>query len=320
MHKAGNAPFFIIGVHRSGTTLLRFMLSSSPRLYIPPESDFIPRFFLRHPTRPLNRRKIASLLDIIFDQYRFVRSWEGARPTAEQIMARMEAPTPAAFLDTLYSLYAAQHGAERWGDKTPIYSSYVPLLDVLFPDAQFIHLIRDGRDVALSMLDQWGSKEPHVDIFFTARNWLRRIRAAQAAGRVLGPHRFYELRYESLVQAPEETMRRICGFLGEPFVDAMAEQHRLARKVVAADGFHAPVRQPPSTGRIGRWEREMSTPDLRLFQAVAGPLLYELGYELADAGPMPTAEQIRLAALAAKYGTLQIGRRMLQAAGLMPPI
>jgi hypothetical protein len=312
-------PIFIVGVHRSGTTLLRFMLNSHPRLYIPPESDFIPRFFQRRPQGPLDEARVDWLLDVIFRRYRLVKEWQGAPPDPAAFYAAMATPTPAAFLDTLYSRYARQHGAERWGDKTPIYASYVDLIAGMFPTAQFVHIVRDGRDVALSMLDKWGS-EVHIDVYFAARNWRRRIGQARASGAGLGPERFYELRYEALVADPEAELRPLCAYLGESYVPSMAQPQRLGRRQFDEGDFHAALRRPPGTSRIGRWREEMPARDLRLFQHVAGPLLAELGYELADAGPMPAGERLRFAALAAKYAVLQGGRRGLQALRLVPPI
>lgn len=313
-------PFFVIGVHRSGTTLLRYMLSSSPRIYIPPESDFIPRFFLKKPTDSLDKQAVEKTLGIIFNRYRFAKEWERERPEAGSFYTAMEPKTPAGFLDLLYRSYAEQKGAARWGDKTPIYSSYIDLIHQIFPQAKFIHIIRDGRDVALSMLDKWGDKEIHVDSYFAARNWVRRIRQAQASGERVGSDLYYELSYESLVASPEIELRSICEFLEEPFMNEMVAHHRQARQQIESGSFHDPVRQPANKSRIGRWQEEMSAADLRLFEQVAGPLLLELGYETAAQGGMPIAEKIRFQLLHLKYETLQFGRRLAQKAGLVPPI
>jgi hypothetical protein len=315
-----NEPFFIVGVHRSGTTLLRYMLNSSSRIYIPPESDFIPYFFGRGPRQELSEARIGQILDEIFSRYRLVKEWQGEPPGREAFVAAMAGRRPADFLETLYRTYARQQGAARWGDKTPIYASYLDLIHEIFPRARFVHIIRDGRDVALSMLDKWADKEFHVDVYFTARNWVRRIEQARASGARLGPEHYYEMRYERLVEDPARELRTLCDFLGEAYVPEMARPQRLARAQIAAGDFHAAVRQPPNTSRIGRWKNEMAPADLRLFQRIAGALLAELGYELAAAGKMRPAEGMRYAALAIKYGTLQAGRRVLQAAGLFPPI
>jgi hypothetical protein len=317
---ASERPIFIVGVHRSGTTLLRYMLSSSPRIYIPPESDFIPRFFGRNPHGRLTRERVAHLLDVIFDQYRFVRSWKGDPPDPAAFFHAMQTPTPAGFLEALYSTYARQYDAVRWGDKTPIYTSYLDLIHRILPQAQFIHLIRDGRDVALSTLDKWEKEEFHIDIYYAARNWTRRIRQARAAGSRLGPGHYHEVRYERLVRDPEPVLRRVCDFLGEPYVPAMSESHRLGRKDVPAGHFHEAVRRPPNPDRVARWQREMSPEDLHLFERAAAPVLKELGYPLAGPGRMSPRQLARLAALATKYEVLQAGRRILQGLGLLPPI
>lgn len=294
------------------------MLNSSPRIYIPPESDFIPRFFGRDPTGKLSEARIEQLLDRIFGHYRLAKEWQGTKPTTEAFLAAMPGRTPAAFLDTLYGMYARQYGAVRWGDKTPIYSSYVDLIHRIFPRARFVHIIRDGRDVALSMLDKWGH-ELHIDIYFAARNWVRRIHQAQTSGAQLGPELFHELRYEDLVREPEAQLRGLCHFLGEPYTPEMAAPHRLARKAIGEGDFHAPLREPPSANRIQRW-KEMSVADQRLFQYVAGTLLAESGYEVVDLRPLSGRERLRCGALGIKYTTLQAGRGALQALRLVPPI
>jgi hypothetical protein len=314
-------PFFIVGVHRSGTTLLRYMLSSHSRLYVPPESDFIPYFFLRHPEAELSDRRIGEILDTVFTKYRFVKEWQGERPDTADFVQAMPSRTPAALLDTLYTAYAGQNGAQRWGDKTPIYASYLDLIHHIFPTAQFIHIVRDGRDAALSMLAKYQEDEFHVDVFFAARNWVRRIRKAQTSGARLGPDLYYELRYEDLVMDPEKELQGVCDFLGEPFERFMLRHHRLASSRIPADShFFDTVRNPTTDARIGRWRSGLSPADQRLVQLVQARLLEALDYPLEDLGPMPISEQARLAALAAKYLTLQAGRRVLQEAGLFPPI
>jgi hypothetical protein len=314
-------PVFIVGVHRSGTTLLRYMLSSHSRLYIPPESDFISNYFLRNPTGELSKKQIARMLHDVFEHYRFVKEWKGDPPDPNQFVCSLPGRTPASFLDALYSAYARQYGAERWGDKTPIYASYIDLIHEIFPEAQFLHIIRDGRDAALSMLDKYEHDEFHVDIFFAARNWVRRIRSAQRAGSRIGPKLYYELRYENLIDDPERELRAICDFLGESYEPTMIAYHQTARERIPADShFFSNVRNPLSPKRVGRWQQEMPVADQRLVQFVAGKLLTELGYGVIDLGPMSIAELARMAALACKYAMLQVGRRVLQAFGLFPPI
>ncbi len=315
-------PIFIIGVHRSGTTLLRFMLSSHPNIYIPPESDFIPRFFLRYPQRELSSSDIRRYLDIIFRQYRFVEDWKGKPPDPVDFVHLLNGHrTPATFLDLLYRLYAHQNNAVRWGDKTPIYTSYVDLLHTIFPDAQFIHMIRDPRDLALSMVEHYRGREFHVDIYFAAKNWLRRTLKARQDGAVLGNNQYLEIFYEDLVNQPEQNLVKISNFIGEDFAPEMKAQHIMAQEIIPDDShFFKNVRLPVNTNSVYRWKKELSQADLATVQIITGPLMEELGYPLADVKEPNLSETARQFYYATKYSVLQVGRRLLQTINLVPPI
>jgi Sulfotransferase family len=311
------APIFVIGAPRSGTTLLRIMLSTHPRIYIPPESDFIPRLYLGRARTTMSRDRALRDLQVIFGNRRFLREWRDAAPDPATFVAALPELTPAALLDTLYRAYAAQHGAARWGDKSPIYTRYVPLLAEIFPSAQVVHLIRDGRDAAVSTLAAYPDRF-YVDVYFAARSWRRRVRAARHAGVALGPARYTELRYEDLTTDPEGVLRPLCDFLGEDYAPAMCQPHELARELLRPQGRHAPVREPVHANS-GGWRSRMPVADQRLFHAVASDLLADLGYDVVDGGPVSPAERARVARLATKYHVLEGGRRILQSFGVFPP-
>lgn len=313
-------PIFVIGAPRSGTTLLRFMLCSHPRIYIPPESYFIPRFFQRHPCSPMKRDRMIQILLLIFSRYRpFIKNWQEPRPAPEAFIDSLPDLTAASFIDALYSQYARQFGKKRWGDKSPTYTGYVELLARIFPTAQFIHIIRDGRDVALSTLDAYRQDRYYVDLYYAAWTWKQRVRRAFGSAAKLAPNRYYELRYEDLTTRPEPLLRDICAFLGEEYVPEMTEPHRVARQQSSSKGVHATTREPLTTKRVARWRWEMSLADQRLFQAVAGDLLDELGYGTVRLGRMTLADRARYAGLRTKYIVLETGRRVLQTAGLFDP-
>lgn len=314
-------PFFIIGVHRSGTTLLRFMLCSHSRIYIPPETDFIPYFFGRKPHEPLSDKQIAETLRIIFNRYRFINEWQGSPPTTSGLLEKMPDRKPASFLNALYSIYAAQNGKVRWGDKTPIYASYVGVIHNIFPEARFIHIIRDPFDAGISLLEKYEKEEFHIDIYFAARNWVRRIKDIKKARNQLPPGLYYEIHYEDLVRQPEKILRDVCGFLDEDYEASMLEQHLLAQSKIAPDSrYFANVRKPINTESIGRGRRELSLRDRRLIQAICASVMKEYGYAQQELGSMPTQEKIRMNILKAKYEILQAGRHMVTKLGLMPPI
>ncbi len=312
-------PIFIVGAARSGTTLLRFMLCGHPRIYIPPQSDFIPRLFHSRPRDPMTRRQAIRAVSVIFSSRPFIKDWRAERPDAAAFVDSLPDLRPGTLLDTLYGQYARRHEAERWGDKTPTYTGYMDLIAEIFPTAQFIHIIRDGRDVALSTIQAYRKDIFYVDMYFAARSWKERVQKALASATRLGPDRYYELRYEQLTANPEARLREICEFLGETFVPAMTEPQKLARERLSAKNVHAAVRHPPTTSSVGRFRREMSEADQRLVQAVAGDLLDELGYGTVHFNKMPLGERGRYVGLQTKYTILESGRRVLQTVGLVSP-
>lgn len=318
---SSSPPFFIIGVHRSGTTLLRFMLCRHSRMYIPPESDFIPYFFRKEPTAQLSDQRITRLLEIIFNNYRFVEEWQGTALDPATLISLMPDRTPASFLNVLYSSYARQNGKVRWGDKTPIYASYVDLIHKIFPTAKFIHIVRDSRDACISLLEKYQEREFHIDVFFAAQNWVRRISDIYSSLNRMSPELFYELRYEDLVNNPETKLGEVCAFLGERYEPSMLEQHLLAQEIIPPDShFFSNVRKPVNSESIGRGIKKLSAIDKRLIQLITGPLMVKFGYELEELGEMTTSERIRFTLLRIKYITLQTGRKFMTSLNLMPPI
>jgi glycosyltransferase involved in cell wall biosynthesis len=321
MFTPAERPIFIVGAQRSGTTLLRYMLSSHPRLYIPPESNFIPRFFQKQPCTPMSRQQAIQIAGMLLAYRPFFRDWHGERLAPETFVNSLPDLTPAAFVDTLYTHYARQHDAQRWGDKSPIYTEHIDLLAEIFPTAQFIHIIRDGRDTALSMQKAYqGKRFFYVDLYYAGRTWKRRVNKARAAGYLLGADRYYELHYEHLVANPDTLLSEICDFLGEAYAPTMVAPDAVAGQQHHSTGIHANVRQAPTTKSVGRWQQEMSFADQRLFQSVAGDLLQELAYnQNKGLGRMPVVERLRYIRLWAKYAIIESGRRFLQVVGVFHP-
>jgi hypothetical protein len=166
-----------------------------------------------------------------------------------------------------------------------MYMRHLGLLERLFPTAQYVHLIRDGRDAALAFLDMpegvvtrtWA--HPRSPAGF-ACEWRTEVRRARELGRRVGPARYLEIRYEELVADSASVVRTVCDFAGLPFEPQMLE---FAGAVdVTAKPHHQRLLQPPTRG-VRDWSSQMSPEDARAFETIAGDLLGELGYELRDA-------------------------------------
>jgi hypothetical protein len=271
------APLFVLGVSRSGTTLLRVILDRSPGIAIPDETFFIPQLAHRHP----GRVDVESFLD---DLRRLPRlaAWE---VPADDLAARLRPGMRAGeAISAVFSAYAARHGKPRWGDKTPMYMRHLDLIDRLFPDAQYVHLIRDGRDAALAFLDMpagvvtktWA--HPRSAAAF-ACEWRTEVRRTRALGSTVGKARYLEVTYEDLVADTERVVRSICDFASLPFEPAMLDYARAVD--VSAKPHHQRLLQPPTRG-VRNWRTQMSPEDADAFERIAGDLLTELGYELSQ--------------------------------------
>lgn len=305
-------PFFIVGHPRSGTTLLRFMLSSHPRLTVPDETGFVP--FLRvDPARALTVGETTAVVSRIA---RLNVEWDGMVEDIATFHAALRPPTLRSLLNALFCQKIGPHGAVRWGDKTPLYVQYLPRIRAIWPDAKVIHVVRDGRDAALSALHKWGGERGYMDMTYLLRNWVRNVQTGRTQGELLGSD-YLELRYETLVREPNATLRRVCAFLGEAFVPAMLDFDKLAREVGGGVDGHVEVQRPLSVVSIGRWEREMGVFDRKLAECIAGPLLAELGYAPTDAAPLTTAERARAAALNARFLLTDTTRTILYRTGIL---
>jgi hypothetical protein len=283
---------FVVGVNRSGTTLLRMMLDAHPELTIPPETHFVPELIEaaegRDPTP-------ESLLATITRQ----REWGDFGLTEEELLERFRAIEPLNAGDALrafYSAYAERVGKPRWGEKTPIYVKSMRKIERALPEARFVHVIRDGRDVALSIRDR-AVKEHPIDRI--AERWVRRITRAREQAKRL--NHYEEVRYESLILETRPTLERVCEHLELPWDDALLDYHRQSaerleemRRELPETGrrttlsverrmaTHARTTEEPDPRRVSRWREGMDRADRELFESIAGPLLAELGYAIGD--------------------------------------
>ena len=303
-------PFFIVGSARSGTTLLRLILNAHPEVAVPPESRFITELW-----RGADEVPVEPVLAAIVAHDRF-EAWD---VPIEAVREELSGRSTASYADVItapHRAYARLNGKTRWGDKTPRYVEHIPFLGALLIDARFIHLIRDGRNVALSYADvPFGPRT----VTAAARLWAARVSAGISGGRPLG-ERYLEVRYEDLVEDAEGETKLICGFLGLEFDPGMLDYTERARAAVLprASMYNPHVTERPMS-KTRSWDQDMPDRHVQIFEATAGGLLSELGYPRRHPYP-PASARLRasLGRLGVPVDRLKNSKRTVIAATAKP--
>ena len=276
-----NPYVFVVGCPRSGTTLLQRMLDSHPRLAVANDTHFIPKAVKDYPPA-VDPALTRDLVQRVRDYRRFSRLGLSDEAVAR---AAAGAGSYADFVSALYDRFGRLRGKPLAGEKTPDYVKQLPLLHGLFPRARFVHIFRDGRDVALSTLD-WsheGKGPARYDLWrrepvaVCALWWSLQAGSGRRDGSKLGPSVYHEVCYEDLVAEPERSLRAILGFLDLPFAPEVLRFNE--GKVRQDPGLSAKHAWLSPTPGLRDWRSEMAVRDVELFEALAGALLSELGYE-----------------------------------------
>lgn len=291
-------PFvFIVGCARSGTTLLQRIVDAHPRIAIlRRETHWIPDYFRDGIGLTLDGSATPELVGALIDHRTFPRLGI-SREDLEGLIGNGQAVPYARFVSGVFDLYGRKQDKPLVGDKTPAYCREIRLLHLLWPEAKFVHLIRDGRDVCLSAIN-WEKAPRLASLFSTwaedpvttaALWWEWHVRLGREGEQLLGPGLYYEMRYEALVAQPAEECAKLCAFLGVPYHEAMLrfyEGHE--KKKPRPDAKHS---WRPITAGLRDWQSQMPSEDVQHFEAVAGDLLEALGYPLV--GPYPSVEMLQ---------------------------
>jgi hypothetical protein len=283
-----NPYVFFVGCPRSGTTLLRRIGDAHPELAITRELHWLPSFWEERIGITSDGFVTPKLVDRLLADRRFRRL--GVDEGTLSALVKDSRPKHYARLVTeLFDLHGKARGKRLVGEKTPRYVHQLPTLHALWPHAKVVHLIRDGRDVCLSVLDwQKGARNFSTweadPVSTTALFWEWNVRLGREMSARLGASRYLELRYESLIEAPEGQCRALCAFLGVRYDAAMLRFHEgRTREDPRLDAKKAWL---PVTRGLRSWKTQMSGADVVRFEAAAGALLADLGYERLAPTPL----------------------------------
>lgn len=284
---ATHRPIFVLGCPRSGTSLLRLMLRAHPRIAIPPETRLLLDAYEHRGAygdlrRLPNRQALAEWI-VAGAGTRFSGLGLDPRSVADEIIAGP--PTLGSALEIALRAYARRLGKPRWGDKRPGYVQHIDALLRMFPDAQIVHVIRDGRSCVAELN---GTPWWRMGVYHAIATWTQAIDAGQAAASRLPADTYVEVQYERLASDPEDELRRLCAFLDEEYVPSMVTP----RGTPEWERWHASY----GRRRLERWE-------LELCEAVMTDRLLAYGYEPSPAG-RPSARHL------AQYAGVTTHRRL----------
>lgn len=282
----------VVGCPRSGTTLLAVMLDSHPQIAMPPETAFLPalqalagksgddlkkEFFALLTT---DRWGISNWNDLGIDRYQYWR-----------LLRSLETFSITAGLRVLYGMYADGLAKPLFGEKTPADTHCMPQIETYLPEARFVHIVRDPRDVVVSLRRTTAGQS----VERTAQIWVDMVSAARASAASVS--HYHELRYEDLVLQPEAELRKICRFLELDYSSRMLEYRASSTRHVGhlgdrllPDGrsmvphalrarLHETLAQPLRQDRVHNWRQHMGAGDRAKIEAITGPLMQEVGYD-----------------------------------------
>lgn len=298
---SSDRPIFVVGCPRSGTTMLSLMIHAHPRMAMPPESRFLLRSWR-------NRKKFG---DLSSPEQRMalakacVRTGSKVRDLGLDPQEVLEAilaapPTYGSAYGTIFKMFADKHGKARWGDKRPAYYQEVDLLLRLFPDAQIVHIVRDGRAnvASLKKMPWW----PYDSIGSMAA-WSQAEYCSRRNAKRLPADVFHVVRYESLVANPEPVLRDLCRFLEEDFHPSMLEPSEVRDIVPEKKVWHGNLKQSVNTDRVESWRKGLEPWELGLMETVLRRKLKRWDYPISGAGERPSPK------LVAKYAKDAFERR-----------
>lgn len=277
--------------------MLQFILDDLPDLCIPTgESHFIIPLFKNQlafdglDTRDGMRRLLETIHN--FNPIFLHGDLHGVQYDIDRLTEEFLTEGRSSVADVIAGIFeknATGLGKHRWGDKTPYYALHLDKLVMWWPDAKFIHLVRDGRDVALSLFGRQHDFSAY-NIYYAAQYWKGYVDICREQGRCLPAGQYLEIHYEDVLNDKESAIHTVCDFIDEPY-PAKAQANNPARSGTALK------LRTVKTDNQGKWRRALSKWQIRVFESEAGDTLQQCGYPMQTSArrlPLPVRALYRL--------------------------
>jgi hypothetical protein len=274
---------FVSGPPRAGTTLLQLVLSAHPMITVTPETRFIRQLFNGRfaPHKKLNQDEIEFVTQLMRSDAK-LNSWPAFK--LEDSLGKLhQGMTTSQILDSLFQTFAehTNGGTDYLGNKKDLYSTgYGPYTKKVFPDAKFVYIVRDPRDVTRSIVEHLSGRAL-AEAAATCMNRDRHIVKMLE----MFPHDTLVIRYEDLVSEPERVCRRMCDFLSVPFDEQMCTFYEMnpdgSRLIGVTKEIHPHTTTPFNPDLIGQWKKKrcFTAKELQTIEAIAGDYMKRYGYK-----------------------------------------
>jgi sulfotransferase family protein len=274
-----NAPIFIVSAPRSGSTLLRLILNTHSRIDVPPPGwlfDMVYPYLYSYGDLNSDANLTSLAEDVLHTPT--VKKW-GLSIAAKDLVERASEASFKGLLSALHELHMESKGKRRWGEKTPRHGFWMDEIHALYPDAQFIHIVRDGRDMAIDISD---SILLPYSVYSGAALWQRYVSAIRDSASRLDARHYLEVRYEDLCAQPEQAIGKICDYLQEGFEPAMLAPNKTnSAQNWSGHPLHAKTAQPISTKYCQMYRTRITADDTAALEGLIGTTLQAFGYPLS---------------------------------------
>lgn len=277
IHRTSDQPIFIVGMARSGTTLLSEILNNHSKIAVSPETHYFSKYWADSNKASLKKRTRLSEQFLISDEFKqFGFSDRETDEIAHEIREGLK-NGQTEFFTTIMHRFRLKAQKPIWAEKTTAHLMYIPEIAHLIPGGSFISITRDPRDVCLSLKKVPFNPGSSISI---ARRWRRYVTRTEYYHNRY-ENRFHEIKYEDLVTDPQPTVKKICDFLGVQFESSMLNRAQMpATFNIDHEYWKMNATRPIDSKNFGKWKNEMSPGEIYFFQKFLAKEMKLYSYEI----------------------------------------
>ncbi|PMO31941.1 sulfotransferase family protein [Vibrio breoganii] len=274
--------FFILGNPRSGTSMFRMMLNANPYIIVPPECGFSHWLSDKYKSAKCNTKTYRLFARDVFNSKKF-ETWQTTEQDIFSVLCKQLPKDYESMVKCVYIAYGNKKGVKAVGDKNNYYIQYTTELINLFPDAKFLHIIRDGRDVACSYQDLKTVSIEHkykpnlpTEINDIATEWSKNN---DMLSKELTKNKLV-VKYEDLIESPTDVLTKVCEFIGVPFSKEMIDFYKLNDEPKELMAWKGKTNHAVDINNKNKYLIQLNQTEIDNFNSVAGHTLRHFGYKV----------------------------------------